>query len=495
LISIGTDWAQVVAMFARTRIAWPQLVKDLFLLLSAFNFNLELIAPECAIPSVTYVAKWLFVEGMPVFAWSMLIIAFLGRTIIKIIMGKVGRERYNHAYIIVATGVVVQRVLYLYMTRSTLDIFNCSPTDPPDYDKDGKMILYMAWNLSIKCNEPGGEHLFLLPFAIVAMIIYVIGLPLLSLWWLWKNSAVIKYDQLLRAQVAGDDKATNPHYEFRRTYKALYMNYRPGSWFWEFIICIRKFFIAFCSLMFRSTPSFQLAVALLVIFTAYVLQVRTLPYLSHAKAVEAYREHGLKVLEGNLVHKKIDDEMRARAAYYNRSISCNKADLMMQSSKMKKLKALGEITVNVHADLSVVPLENFYASRRSTFEKQLREGRATILRNKNASFIFDYNTAEAVLLASCFLINLAGICFDSSRFSAKLMSLPGRKLEYDSLAYLVIAIIFISLIFWIVSMSTDIALVVSPQTVNSCLGGIERVRRAAVSQAQKQMQKVKAASG
>jgi hypothetical protein len=224
LISIGTDWAQIVAMFARTRIAWPQLVKDLFLLLSAFNFNLELIAPECAIPNVTYAGKWLFVEGMPLFAWSVLIMVFLWRSFVKVcILGVEKKKRYNHAHVVVATGVVVQRVLYLYMTRSTLDVFNCSPTDPPDYDKDGKMILYMAWNLSIKCNEPGGTHLFLLPFAIVALAIYVVGLPVLSLWWLWKNKAVIKYDQLLRAQIAGDDKATNPHYAFRRTYKALYI--------------------------------------------------------------------------------------------------------------------------------------------------------------------------------------------------------------------------------------------------------------------------------
>jgi hypothetical protein len=127
--------------------------------------------------------------------------------------------------------------------------------------------------------------------------------------------------------------------------------------------------------------------------------------------------------------------------------------------------------------VSESPLENFYASRRSTFENQLREGRATILRNKVASFIFDYNTAEAVLLASCLLINLAGICFDSSRFSATVINMPGRKAEYDSLAFAVICVIFISLIFWIVSLSTDIALVLSPQAVNSCLGGLGKARK------------------
>jgi sugar lactone lactonase YvrE len=481
LISIGTDWAQVVAMFARTRIAWPQLVKDLFLLLSAFNFNLELIAPECAIPNVTYAGKWLFVEGMPLFAWSVLIMVFLWRSFVKVCILRVEKKkRYNHAHVVVATGVVVQRVLYLYMTRSTLDVFNCSPTDPPDYDKDGKMILYMAWNLSIKCNEPGGTHLWLLPFAIVALAIYVVGMPVLSLWWLWKNKETIKYDQLLRAQIAGDDKATNPHYAFRRTYKALYMNYRPGSWFWEFIICIRKFLIAFCSLMFRATPSFQLAMALLVIFIAYVLQVRSLPYLSHAKAVEAYREHNLKVLEGNSIHIRIDNEMKARAAYYARGMSGGKAASLNEVEIKKNQKVF--VT---SGGVSESPLENFYASRRSTFENQLREGRATILRNKVASFIFDYNTAEAVLLASCLLINLAGICFDSSRFSATVINMPGRKAEYDSLAFAVICVIFISLIFWIVSLSTDIALVLSPQAVNSCLGGLGKARKGLIAQAQK----------
>jgi hypothetical protein len=490
LISIGTDWAQVVAMFARTRIAWPQLVKDLFLLLSAFNFNLELIAPECAIPNVTYAGKWLFVEGMPLFAWSVLIMVFLWRSFVKVcILGVEKKKRYNHAHVVVATGVVVQRVLYLYMTRSTLDVFNCSPTDPPDYDKEGKMILYMAWNLSIKCNEPGGTHLWLLPFAIVALAIYVVGMPVLSLWWLWKNKTVIKYDQILRAQIAGDDKATNPHYAFRRTYKALYMNYRPGSWFWEFIICIRKFLIAFCSLMFRATPSFQLAMALLVIFIAYVLQVRSLPYLSHAKAVEAYREHNVKVLEGNSIHTRIDNEMKARAAYYARGMAGGKAASLSEVEKKKTQKVF--VT---GGGVSESPLETFYASRRSTFENQLREGRATILRNKVASFIFDYNTAEAVLLASCLLINLAGICFDSSRFSASVINMPGRKAEYDSLAFAVICVIFISLIFWIISLGTDVALVLSPQAVNSCLGGLGKARKGLVAQAQKSMKMGKASS-
>ena len=64
-------------------------------------------------------------------------------------------------HIVVATGVVVQRVLYLYTTRTALDVFNCSPTDPPSFDASGKQIRYMARQIAIVCNQPGGTHLFL----------------------------------------------------------------------------------------------------------------------------------------------------------------------------------------------------------------------------------------------------------------------------------------------------------------------------------------------
>jgi hypothetical protein len=65
--------------------------------------------------------------------------------------------------------------------------------------------------------------------------------------------------------------------------------------------------------------------------------------------------------------------------------------------------------------------------------------------------------------------------------------MPGRKAEYDSLAFAVICVIFLSLIFWILSLSTDIALVLSPQAVNSCLGGLGKARKGLMAQAQKSL--------
>jgi len=455
-------------MFARTDIRWPPVVERLFLILSAFNFNLDLIAPECAIKSITFSGKWLFIEGLPLFGWVLLIVIFAVKLFWKAcIMRRPRKKLFTHLHVIVATGVVIQRVLYIYLARNTLDIFNCSSARPPDYDADGKVKEYMAYQLSIQCNVPGGTHLFLLPFAAAALIIYVLGLPIVSVYFLWRNKELVKYDQILRAQLTGDDKSTNPHRSFRKTWKALYMNYRPGSWYWEGIVTLRKFFIAFVSLMFRQTPSFQLAMSLLVLFVAYVLQVRTQPYLSHTRASATVKEHTQKVLEGSPLHVKIEDEMRSRAAYYKRST------VTSSGGAAGKGWMKGPV-VSISGGASG-EIEAFYAARRSRFEAAMLLGRATILRSRIANFLFDYNTAEAVLLASAVLINLAGICFDSSEFSGA--NPVASTAAYDALAYCVIAIMGLSIIYWFIALFMDVLLVVRPTFVASCLARVSKSSR------------------
>lgn len=46
LIAIGVDYFQVVSLFARARIRWPDELKFLFQILSIFNLNIEIVAPE-----------------------------------------------------------------------------------------------------------------------------------------------------------------------------------------------------------------------------------------------------------------------------------------------------------------------------------------------------------------------------------------------------------------------------------------------------------------
>jgi hypothetical protein len=185
------------------------------------------------------------------------------------------------------------------------------------------------------------------------------------------------------------------------------------------------------------------------------MQVRSLPYLSHARADSTAEESKRKALEGNEIHKRILAAMKSDANRY-RSTSADTFEFAQESARGQDI------------------LEKFYAPQRTKFQQDLFKIRPLILKNKIANFIFDYNTAEAVLLSSAILINLAGICFDSSRFLPAKMGMPGIKQEYDSLAYAILVVMFFTIIFWFVSMIFDIILVTAPEMTHNILEFIEK---------------------
>ncbi len=66
----------------------------------------------------------------------------------------------------------------------------------------------------------------------------------------------------------------------------MYYHFRPNYWYWICVVLGRKLFIAFTALMFAKNPGFQFAMALLVLFICYALQVRNAPYMSMSERVE-----------------------------------------------------------------------------------------------------------------------------------------------------------------------------------------------------------------
>lgn len=141
------------------------------------------------------------------------------------------------------------------------------------------------------------------------------------------------------------------------------------------VIVGRKFCIAFCSLMFSRNPAFQLAMSLLVMFTAFTLQVKVEPYMSPAEMPLTLAHHEREAARGagKTVHWRIMNSIKEqvipkRPHKYDRGISWQDAGML-----------------NQHATL----------------------------------FLVNYNTIEAVLLACAVLVNLAGIMFESDRFTGK----------------------------------------------------------------------------
>ena len=72
VLSIGVDFFQVLAIFKNLRIAWPPQILELFRILSAFNLNIEIVAPECIVPNLSYRAKFWFIMLLPLSVGALL---------------------------------------------------------------------------------------------------------------------------------------------------------------------------------------------------------------------------------------------------------------------------------------------------------------------------------------------------------------------------------------------------------------------------------------
>jgi hypothetical protein len=265
--------------------------------------------------------------------------------------------------------------------------------------------------------KSGGLHLQLLPWAIIAAVAYLVLYPALVGAIMMRNKEVLKLDQLLFCLGTGDTRATNPTgYQFRKKYRKLYYYFKPGKWYWILLIIGRKFWIAVTALLFQSTPAFQLAVALLVLVGAYALQVQHRPYLSVRERRDILLMHEQKVQEGNEKHLRIQAEISDIAA--------------------KKRRGGGR------ADMESV-----------------REQRM----NPAAEAATDYNMVEQFFLLCAVLVSLAGIMFESNRVE------NGSAWLRNGLAWAVLTLILVSIIYFILVFTLEVLSVVAPAVAARCL--------------------------
>lgn len=410
-LSIGVDYFQVLAMFASSRVEWPPLLKDIFNLLSLFNFDLGITAPECAIPDFGFERKWFSIEILPISLAGLFLIIHVYLYLYKWLCLRRDRKKRNtHVDTLVATVLIMMYYLYLVLTRTILDVFNCGPTDPPD--PEGRVFLQAEF---VPCGEPGGVQVRLLPYAVVALIAYSIGFPAFVAHVLYKNFPKIMEDQLLRARKTGDDRMTNRNaYSVRKRFHKLYYHFRPDTAYWILAIITRKFMIAFTALMFNRNPGFQLSIALLVMFVSYAAQVRYVPYMSPSEMTEVLYDHERKADEGDLRH------MRLREA-------------LATSATRGRKKATGTSLLAA--------------------AKKREEENASV-----ASFFWNYNTVEAVLLGCAVLVTLSGVMFESNRFQSEYY-----QAQRDAITYFVLFIIFASIVYFFIVLGSEIAVTCAPK--------------------------------
>eukprot|EP01029_Cantina_marsupialis_P010034 TRINITY_DN22_c0_g2_i3.p1 TRINITY_DN22_c0_g2~~TRINITY_DN22_c0_g2_i3.p1 ORF type:complete len:4249 (+),score=1569.44 TRINITY_DN22_c0_g2_i3:541-12747(+) len=404
--SIGVDYFQILAMFARAKVEWPSTIDDIFQWFSSFNFNLEIAAPECSIPDVGFEEKFMMTQALPAAACALFALLHLINYIRTRVILK--NKMTSQAGVLTSTALVMFYYLYLMLTRSALDLFNCNKLDPDD----GYEYLDAVME---RCNVSGGMHLRLLPYAIISFIVYSAGYPLLLAYIIYKKRHEIMEDQLLRAKNLGNSKLTNPRaYVCRNRFHKMYYHFKPQYYYWILLVIARKFMIAFTSLMFRNNPSFQLSVALLVVFASYVIQMRYQPYMSPAEFEKVYQDWSINkaMVQGNTIAKEIVGNVQ----------------MILAQPKRRQ---------GIHG-----------------FERQDNWASKGLI----GRHIINYNSVEAVLLCCAFLIALSGIMFSSNYLDSEYY-----QVQRDTLTWCVLLIIVFSIGYFIFVFAVEILTTLNPK--------------------------------
>lgn len=411
VLSIGIDYFQVLALFARSKVGWPDEIRHVYEYMSFFNINIDLLAPECSFPAMPYVNKWLIIEFMPIMAFACFGMVHMMKYGHKRFVQKRTRKLHNHKDKMLGYMLLTFYVFYLYITKTSLDIFNCSPVEPDD----GKQYLEVVFEA---CDTPGGVYMTLVGPAVIFFCLYSVGYPLFVAFILIKNSDRVKEDQLLRAKDTGNSHATNPTcYAFRKRYHLLYYQYKPDYYYWILVILSRKFLIATSGLLFRRTPVFLLAFALLILFVSYALQVRHSPYMSMSERAVVLAQHEAELKGADVLVAKVNAKKGGGGMGGEDRASARKRKMQVKASK----KMAWHVTDQRKAAAQA------------------------------ANYFWNYNSVEAVLLFCACIVLISGLMFSSDGLA------PGTTAR-KSLTYLIMFIVIGSILYFSAVLGTELVI-------------------------------------
>lgn len=313
-VSIGWDYFQVLALFADADIRWPEPLPTLFRMLSFFNIDIDVVAPECLVPDMKYSTKYMITMMLPVGVAGVLFFSWVGTIFFnRVCLNRTvsSRSAKIMASKLVSSYLLGMYFMYLMISRRALEIFNCNPVDPDDgytytqftsIDCDGGLC---------RCWDPTHVQLQLVPWSVLALLTMTLGFPIFVFILLRSKKNAIKEDQYLRALDIAPNEHTNPVAFYNRLkYHKMYYHFKPGKVYWIVFIIARKGFISAAGLLFRANPGFQLAFVLLVLFWAYTMQVKNQPFMSSVERKVVILEHQAKVKDGDGLHVMLETRIK-----------------------------------------------------------------------------------------------------------------------------------------------------------------------------------------
>ena len=134
-------------------------------------------------------------------------------------------------------------LLYSMLTKQIFEAFNCQYV--------GRGMYLLASDTSIECYT--NEHALIMVVAVIFMLLYTLGLPVLSIIVLLRLRARIKMEADMKAEPV-----------VIRLLGFVYDGYEPSYLWWESVVMLRKASIAAVIVFFRNDAYMQ------VLFAAFV---------------------------------------------------------------------------------------------------------------------------------------------------------------------------------------------------------------------------------
>ena len=121
VLSIGIDYFQVLSILANSnQIEWPDQIKSLYRVFSVFNLNLDLLAPECSMPSMGYEDKWAAIISLPIIAFSVFLASHFMKWGHKKFVLKRSKKLHNHRHLVIGSsegGQAVEEIIDAFDIR------------------------------------------------------------------------------------------------------------------------------------------------------------------------------------------------------------------------------------------------------------------------------------------------------------------------------------------------------------------------------------------
>eukprot|EP00753_Platysulcus_tardus_P012694 PLAT3519.1.p1 GENE.PLAT3519.1~~PLAT3519.1.p1 ORF type:complete len:1164 (-),score=332.47 PLAT3519.1:47-3388(-) len=167
---IGVTYFQTLAVLSNFAVNWPKVMLDLVNVLSIFNFNIELIQPECAVPGLTFYSKYKFISFLALALIGLAIVSLpltyclLGRSLPS---GTVPKPTQR-----LMSGLAsVFSLTYLVVAMTSLSFFDCTSQIDGSFTLDA---------------EPGlacYDQLWFdnLPLAVTMVVLFPFGVPM-AIW-------------------------------------------------------------------------------------------------------------------------------------------------------------------------------------------------------------------------------------------------------------------------------------------------------------------------